>query len=264
MKRWRSKVVERWWRARAGPECLLMPGPSTPVERGRAPEALSAGVRCGSRVSRFVIRNYPTAIARDCGNDCSRHGSTRSLSAATRDAGDRLRLRTDRRGTGAAARGGRGRRGRPFPCPPRKSTTTTRRYPESHLPGGRRPVTSRGRCGIRRRGHTHDALSCACTRAGAAGGLPRSAPRRLACRIRRRLRDDHVRAERFDSHGYVETAEPGYLLTVVDRGVDALVSPGIIGEELGAALKAEARRRAERGEFYGHIGYASLLARKPA
>jgi hypothetical protein len=35
-------------------------------------------------------------------------------------------------------------------------------------------------------------------------------------------------------------------------------------QELGDALKAEARRRAARGEFFGHIGYASLLARKPA
>lgn len=69
---------------------------------------------------------------------------------------------------------------------------------------------------------------------------------------------------RFDSHGYIEATEAGYLLTVIDRGVDALVTPGVIGNELGAALKAEARRRAARGEFYGHIGYASLLACKSA
>jgi ubiquinone/menaquinone biosynthesis C-methylase UbiE len=72
------------------------------------------------------------------------------------------------------------------------------------------------------------------------------------------------RVVRFDSHGYIEAAEPSYLLTVIDRGSDALVAPGVIGQELGAALKAEARRRAARGEFYGHIGYASLLARKSA
>ena len=45
---------------------------------------------------------------------------------------------------------------------------------------------------------------------------------------------------------------------------DTLLTPGVIGQELGDALKAEARRRAARGEFFGHIGYASLLARKPA
>lgn len=72
------------------------------------------------------------------------------------------------------------------------------------------------------------------------------------------------RVVRFDSHGYIEAAEPSYLLTVIDRGVDALVAPGVIGKELGSALKAEARRRAAQGEFYGHIGYASLLARKSA
>jgi ubiquinone/menaquinone biosynthesis C-methylase UbiE len=69
---------------------------------------------------------------------------------------------------------------------------------------------------------------------------------------------------RFASHGYTETADPGYMLTIVDRGADALSTAGIIGQELAAACKAEARRRAERGEFFGHIAYASLLARKPA
>jgi len=66
----------------------------------------------------------------------------------------------------------------------------------------------------------------------------------------------------FESHGYIESSEPTYLLTVIDRGANRLVTPGVIGQALGAALKAEARRRAARGEFYGHIGYASLLARK--
>ena len=70
------------------------------------------------------------------------------------------------------------------------------------------------------------------------------------------------RVVRFESHGYIESSEPTYLLTVIDRGVDRLVAPGVIGQELGTALKAEARRRAARGEFYGHIGYVSLLARK--
>ena len=71
------------------------------------------------------------------------------------------------------------------------------------------------------------------------------------------------RVERFDSHGYIEAAEPGYTLTIVDRGADTLVAAGSIGEELAIAIKAEARRRVERGEFFGHIAYASLIARKP-
>jgi hypothetical protein len=39
---------------------------------------------------------------------------------------------------------------------------------------------------------------------------------------------------------------------------------GRIGLELSAALKGEASRRAEAGLFFGHIAYASLVARKSA
>ena len=37
---------------------------------------------------------------------------------------------------------------------------------------------------------------------------------------------------------------------------------GTIGEELAAALKTEARRRAAGRGFFGHIAYASVIARK--
>ena len=67
---------------------------------------------------------------------------------------------------------------------------------------------------------------------------------------------------RFDSHSYVETSEPDYLLTIVDRGADTLVVSGSIGEELAAALKAEARRRIEDGKFFGQLAYASIIAKK--
>jgi ubiquinone/menaquinone biosynthesis C-methylase UbiE len=62
------------------------------------------------------------------------------------------------------------------------------------------------------------------------------------------------------SHGFVETGEGGYMLSVIDRGADMLA--GTIGDELAAALKAEARRRAAAGGFFGHIAYASVVARK--
>lgn len=62
---------------------------------------------------------------------------------------------------------------------------------------------------------------------------------------------------------YVETSEPDYLLTIVDRGADSLVESGSIGEKLANALKNEARRRVETGEFYGHLAYASIIAKKP-
>lgn len=67
---------------------------------------------------------------------------------------------------------------------------------------------------------------------------------------------------RSDSHGFVETTEGGYMLTIVDRGADLLCASGQIGADLAAALKAEARRRVEAGAFFGHIAYASLVARK--
>jgi hypothetical protein len=52
------------------------------------------------------------------------------------------------------------------------------------------------------------------------------------------------------------------MLTVLDRGVDILLGSGQIGDELAAALKAEARRRVDAGSFFGHIAYSSLVARK--
>jgi SAM-dependent methyltransferase len=127
------------------------------------------------------------------------------------------------------------------------------------------------------------------------------APRRLACCIRRRLRHHHrgaapkrpaaglcgslrgvqrarpvagatvaraagaggLRAGRMRSYGYVETRDARYTPTIVDRGADALVAAGRIGEDAAAALKAEARRRITTGQFFGHIAYASLVARLP-
>jgi SAM-dependent methyltransferase len=63
------------------------------------------------------------------------------------------------------------------------------------------------------------------------------------------------------SHGYVEAGQASYTPTIVDRGADALVAAGQLGEEAAAALKAEARRRVAAGRFFGHIAYASLVAR---
>jgi hypothetical protein len=36
-----------------------------------------------------------------------------------------------------------------------------------------------------------------------------------------------------------------------------------IGKELAAALKAEAKRRADSGAFFGYMAYASMIGRKP-
>jgi SAM-dependent methyltransferase len=66
----------------------------------------------------------------------------------------------------------------------------------------------------------------------------------------------------FRSHGYAQVAEPAYLFSIVDRGADSLLARGVIGHDLAAAMKAEARRRDGDSAFFGHIAYASLLARK--
>ena len=64
------------------------------------------------------------------------------------------------------------------------------------------------------------------------------------------------------SHGYTQTGEPTYMLTIVDRGADTLVAAGTIGTEEAEALKTEARRRAKAGEFFGHISFLSVIASK--
>ena len=66
------------------------------------------------------------------------------------------------------------------------------------------------------------------------------------------------------SHGYTQTTEPQYMLTIVDRGADQLAGAGSVGAEQAAALKNEARRRVKAGEFFGHISFISLIARKPS
>ena len=67
----------------------------------------------------------------------------------------------------------------------------------------------------------------------------------------------------FRSHGFAETTG-GYMVTIVERGADILRGLGQIDEDMAAALKAEARRRLRAGTFFGHIAYASLVARKPS
>ena len=69
--------------------------------------------------------------------------------------------------------------------------------------------------------------------------------------------------ERFDSHGYVQTMAPDYLLGIVTRGADFLAAWGRIGPATADAMKAEARRRAEAGAFFGFISFAEVVAGKP-
>lgn len=87
----------------------------------------------------------------------------------------------------------------------------------------------------------------------------------LARRLPALLRAAGVDLERVRSYGYVETLDPGFMLpSWVDLGADALAASGRIGADMAAALKAEARRRITRGEYFGHIAYISVVGRKPA
>jgi SAM-dependent methyltransferase len=73
-----------------------------------------------------------------------------------------------------------------------------------------------------------------------------------------------LRALPMKSHGYVEAPEGGYMLSWIDRGADVLHQAGRIGKETADALKGEARRRSEAKAWFGHIAFASVLARKAA
>jgi ubiquinone/menaquinone biosynthesis C-methylase UbiE len=64
------------------------------------------------------------------------------------------------------------------------------------------------------------------------------------------------------SHGYLQTSAPEYMATLVDRGAEALNAAGLIGPDLSNALKAEGRRRAACGEFFGFIAFTSCIGRR--
>ena len=65
------------------------------------------------------------------------------------------------------------------------------------------------------------------------------------------------------SHGYMQTENPDYLLSLIGRSVDAASASGEIGPELAAGFKSEASRRVADGTFYGAILFVSLFAEKP-
>jgi len=66
---------------------------------------------------------------------------------------------------------------------------------------------------------------------------------------------------RLESHGLAQVAEPSYMLWVLGRGADALVSEGVIGVGLADALREEARRRVAQGRFFGQVSYLSVVGR---
>jgi ubiquinone/menaquinone biosynthesis C-methylase UbiE len=86
----------------------------------------------------------------------------------------------------------------------------------------------------------------------------------LTRRLGRSLRTIGFTIASLRSHGYTQTTEAQYMLTIIDRGADLLAGTGSVGADQAAALKNEARRRVKAGEFFGHISFISLIARKPS
>jgi len=66
------------------------------------------------------------------------------------------------------------------------------------------------------------------------------------------------------AHGYVQSKDPKYLLSLLARGADAAAAAGEFGSELAEGFLREAERRVAEGRFYGAILFVSLVAQKPA
>jgi SAM-dependent methyltransferase len=61
---------------------------------------------------------------------------------------------------------------------------------------------------------------------------------------------------------YTQTDDADYMLTLVERGADALLSDGKLSAAEVEKLKREARARVAAGTFFGHIAYAGAIARR--
>jgi ubiquinone/menaquinone biosynthesis C-methylase UbiE len=68
---------------------------------------------------------------------------------------------------------------------------------------------------------------------------------------------------RLRGFAYTQTDDADYMLTLVERGADALLSDGKLSATQVDELKREARTRVADGTFFGHIAYASAIARRP-
>jgi len=87
----------------------------------------------------------------------------------------------------------------------------------------------------------------------------------FARRLPKLVADAGFEVEQLRGHSYVEApSSAGYMLALVERGAAWLTTSATIGEETAEAMRAEARRRSDAGEFFGHIAYVSVIAAKPA
>jgi ubiquinone/menaquinone biosynthesis C-methylase UbiE len=77
------------------------------------------------------------------------------------------------------------------------------------------------------------------------------------------IRDAGFEECRLRGFAYTQTDDADYMLTLVERGADALLSDGKLSAAEAEELKREARARVAAGTFFGHIAYASAIARRP-
>jgi len=77
------------------------------------------------------------------------------------------------------------------------------------------------------------------------------------------IRDAGFQECRLQGFAYTQTDDADYMLTLVERGADALLAEGKLSEEAAEELKTEAEARVGAGTFFGHIAYASAIARRP-
>jgi ubiquinone/menaquinone biosynthesis C-methylase UbiE len=83
----------------------------------------------------------------------------------------------------------------------------------------------------------------------------------LVRRLPRLLAEAGFELLRVDGHAYTTTGSE-YMTSIVERGADALAAAGTVDARTADALKAEAAMRVATGRFFGHIAYASALARR--
>ncbi len=82
-------------------------------------------------------------------------------------------------------------------------------------------------------------------------------------RMTRVLRSAGLQPGALRSYSYVEHPQPGFMYSWIERGSDALLAQGRIGEAALQGLRAEAERRVAAGEWFAHVAYASCLCTRP-
>jgi ubiquinone/menaquinone biosynthesis C-methylase UbiE len=85
----------------------------------------------------------------------------------------------------------------------------------------------------------------------------------LTRRLSKTLGSIGFQVQSLRSYGYTQTEDPAYMLTIIGRGADLLSEAGSLTADSADALRKEAQRRAQAGEFFGHISFVSVIARKP-